>query len=117
VTSDASRSWFTKFALVSFPIPYAIEHVDIVSLLKAKNKDIMAEELILLFLVTVLLVATIGTTREHMTEQVPIPTRAESYDKVVKTLTKYGPAGTFRAFDIQLKAQEDILMHDEGEDE
>lgn len=75
----------------------------------------MTEDLILLFLLTVLLVATVGTTREHMTEQVIAPNKGESYDKMVRALAKFGPSGTFSAFDTELKKQEDILMRSEEE--
>ena len=86
-----------------------------VSLLKAKNKDTMAEDLILLFLVTVLLVATVGTTREHMTEQAQAPAEKESYNKMARALAKLGPSGTFAAFESELKKQEDILLRTEEE--
>ena len=74
------------------------------------------EDLILLFLVVVLLVATVGITgREHMTEAIKAPTKEESYSKVASVLAKVGPAGTFSAFDTQLKTQEDVLMRSEEE--
>ena len=75
------------------------------------------EDLILLFLVIVLLVATVGMTqeREHMTEEIKAPTKEESYNKVASVLAKVGPPGTFSAFDTQLKTQEDVLMRSEEE--
>jgi hypothetical protein len=81
----------------------------------AKNKDM--EDLILLFLVIVLLVATVGMTqgREHMTEKIKAPTKEESYDKVASALARLGPTGTFSAFDTQLTKQEDVLMRSEEE--
>ena len=75
------------------------------------------EDLILLFLVIVLLVATVGMTngREYMKEEIKAPTIQESYDKVSQVLAKVGPAGTFSAFDTQLTKQEDVLMRSEEE--
>jgi hypothetical protein len=77
------------------------------------------EDLILLFLVIVLLVATVGMTqgREHMTEEIKPPTKEESYNKVAAALSKFGPSGTYSAFDTQLKMQEDVLMRSEEEEE
>ncbi len=99
---------------MSLPIPYAIEHVDIVSLLKAKNKDTMAEDLILLFLVTVLLIATVGTTREHMTEEVKPLSKKASYNAVVRSLQTVGTMGTLDAFSREIGKQEEMVMRDEG---
>lgn len=95
-------------------MPYAIEHVDIVSLLKTKNKDTMTEDLILLFLVTVLLVATVGTTREHLTEQVKPMSKEDSYNAVVRSLQKVGTQGTYEIFNQKLGKQEEMIMRDEG---
>jgi hypothetical protein len=76
------------------------------------------EDLILLFLVVVLLVATVGMTqgREYMTEEIKPPTKEESYDKVAAALSKFGPSGPFAAFGTELKKQEDVLMHDDDEE-
>jgi hypothetical protein len=95
-------------------MPYAIEHVDIVSLLKTKNKDTMTEDLILLFLVTVLLVATVGTTREYLTEQVKPMSKEDSYNAVVRSLQKVGTQGTYEIFNQKLGKQEEMIMRDEG---
>jgi hypothetical protein len=95
-------------------MPYAIEHVDIVSLLKTKNKDTMTEDLILLFLVTVLLVATVGTTREHLTEQVKPMSKEDSYNAVVRSLQKVGTQGTYEIFNQKIGKQEEMIMRDEG---
>lgn len=75
------------------------------------------EDLILLFLVVVLLVATVGMTqgREYMTEEIKPPTKEESYNKVASVLARVGPSGTYAAFDTQLKMQEDVLMRSEEE--
>jgi hypothetical protein len=95
-------------------MPYAIEHVDIVSLLKTKNKDTMTEDLILLFLVTVLLIATVGTTREHLTEQVKPMSKEDSYNAVVRSLQKVGTQGTYEIFNQKIGKQEEMIMRDEG---
>jgi hypothetical protein len=53
--------------------------------------------------------------REHMTEEIKPPTKEESYNKVAAALSKFGPSGTYSAFDTQLKMQEDVLMRSEEE--
>jgi hypothetical protein len=100
------------------PIPYAIEHVDIVSLLMAKNKDM--EDLILLFLVIVLLVATVGMTqgREHMSKKKKEPppmSREKSLEVVTAALEKYGRQGTLKLFDAQLQKMEDLAAKENEE--
>lgn len=75
----------------------------------------MAEDLIILFLVVILLVAAVGTTREHMTEEIVPPSKFESYNTVTRALKARGPTGTFTAFDAELKKNEDLVLRDENE--
>lgn len=74
----------------------------------------MTEDLILLFLVTVLLVATVGTTREHLTEQVKPMSKEDSYNAVVRSLQKVGTQGTYEIFNQKIGKQEEMIMRDEG---
>ena len=80
----------------------------------------MTEDLILLFLVVALLVATINVTttgREHMTKTPPTQLSPEESLQIVETsLKKSGPAGTYAAFDTQLSKYEDLIAND-GKDE
>lgn len=81
----------------------------------------MTEDLVVLFLVTMLLVATIGITttgREYMTKKKkpPPPTELspeESLEIVENSLKKAGPSGTYAAFDTQLSKYEDLIANDE----
>ena len=86
----------------------------------------MTEDLVVLFLVTMLLVATIGVTttgREYMTKKkkkAPPPTelsQEESLQIVENSLKKVGPSGTYAAFDTQLSKYEDLIAKDEKGDE
>lgn len=77
----------------------------------AKNKDM--EDLILLFLVIVLLVATVGMTqgREHMSKnkkEPPPMSREKSLEVVTAALEKHGRQGTLKLFDAQLQKMEDL---------
>jgi len=82
----------------------------------------MTEDLVVLFLVTMLLVATIGMTttgREYMTKKkkAPPPTEMspeESLQIVESSLKKSGPAGTYAAFDTQLSKYEDLIAKDDA---
>lgn len=81
----------------------------------------MTEDLVVLFLVSMLLVATIGITttgREYMTKtkKAPPPTELspeESLEIVQNSLKKAGPSGTYAAFDTQLSKYEDLIAKDE----
>lgn len=78
----------------------------------------MTEDLVVLFLVSMLLVATIGMTttgREYMTKTKP-PTELtpeESLEIVQNSLKKAGPSGTYAAFDTRLSKYEDLIAKDE----
>jgi hypothetical protein len=80
----------------------------------------MTEDLILLFLVVALLVATINMTavgREHMTKSPPTQLSPEESLQIVESsLKKSGPSGTYAAFDTQLSKYEDLIAKD-GSDE
>jgi len=85
----------------------------------------MTEDLVVLFLVTMLLIATIGMTttgREYMTKKkkAPPPTELspeESLEIVQNSLKKAGPSGTYAAFDTQLSKYEDLISKDDKGDE
>ena len=86
----------------------------------------MTEDLVVLFLVIMLLVATVSMTttgREYMAntkKKAPPPTELspeESLEIVENSLKKVGPSGTFRAFDTQLSKYEDLIAKDEKGDE
>lgn len=86
----------------------------------------MTEDLVLLFLVIMLLVATVSMTtsgREYMDntkKKAPPPTELspeESLEIVENSLKKVGPSGTFRSFDTQLSKYEDLIAKDEKGDE
>ena len=85
----------------------------------------MTEDLVVLFLVTMLLIATIGMTttgREYMTnkKKAPPPTELspeESLEIVQTSLKKAGPSGTYAAFDTQLSKYEDLIAKDDKGDE
>ena len=87
----------------------------------------MTEDLVVLFLVIMLLVATVSMTttgREYMANtkknKAPPPTELspeESLEIVENSLKKVGPSGTFRAFDTQLSKYEELIAKDEKGDE
>ena len=84
----------------------------------------MTEDLVVLFLVTMLLVVTIAATtttgREYMTKTRPPPSELspeESLEIVEKSLKKAGPSGTYAAFDTQLSKYEDLVAKDEKGEE
>ena len=88
----------------------------------------MTEDLVVLFLVIMLLVATVSMTptgREHMTKttkkkKTTPPTELspeESLEIVENSLKKVGPSGTYAAFDTQLSKYEDLIAKDEKGDE
>jgi hypothetical protein len=85
----------------------------------AKNKDM--EDLILLFLVIVLLVATVGMTqgREHMSKKKEPPpmSREKSLEVVTAVLEKHGPKGTLGLFDAQIQKMEDLAAKEDEKDE
>jgi len=78
----------------------------------------MTEDLVLLFLVTMLLVATISMTttgREYMTKTPPAELSPEESMQIVEnSLKKVGPSGTYAAFDTQLSKYEDLIAKDDG---
>ena len=79
----------------------------------------MTEDLVALFLVTMLLVVSIAATtteREYMTKTAPPPglSPEESLDIVETSLKKAGPAGTYAAFDTQLSKYEDLIAKDDA---
>lgn len=76
----------------------------------------MTEDLILLFMVTVLLVATVGTTREHLTEEVKPMSKEDSYNAVVRSLQKVGTQGTYEIFNREIAKNEEMIMRDNGEE-
>jgi hypothetical protein len=70
----------------------------------------MTEDLVVLFLVTMLLIVTIAATtteREYMSPD-------ESLEIVTNSLKKVGPEGTYAAFDTQLSKYEDLVAKDDG---
>jgi hypothetical protein len=85
----------------------------------------MTEDLVVLFLVIMLLVATVSMTttgREYMAntnkkKAPPELSPEESLEIVENSLKKVGPSGTFRAFDTQLSKYEDLIAKDEKGDE
>jgi len=85
----------------------------------AKNKDM--EDLILLFLVIVLLVATVGMTqeREHMRKKKEPPpmSREKSLEVVTAVLEKYGRQGTLKLFDAQIQKMEDLAAKEDEKDD
>jgi len=85
----------------------------------AKNKDM--EDLILLFLVIVLLVATVGMTqgREHMSKKKEPPpmSREKSLEVVRAVLEKHGRQGTLKLFDAQIQKMEDLAAKEDEKDE
>ena len=78
----------------------------------------MTEDLVVLFLVTMLLVATIGMTttgREYMTKTPPTEMSPEESLQIVESsLKKVGPSGTYAAFDTQLSKYEDLIAKDDA---
>lgn len=82
----------------------------------------MTEDLVALFLVIMLLVATVSMTttgREYMANTKP-PTelsQEESLEIVENSLKKAGPSGTYAAFNTQLSKYEDLISKDEGGNE
>jgi hypothetical protein len=81
----------------------------------------MTEDLVVLFLVTMLLVVTIAATttgREYMTKTPPSDlSPEESLEIVENSLKKAGPSGTYAAFDTQLSKYEDLVAKDEKSEE
>jgi hypothetical protein len=84
----------------------------------------MTEDLVVLFLVTMLLVVTIAATttgREYMTKTARPPpsdlSPEESLEIVENSLKKAGPSGTYAAFDTQLSKYEDLVAKDEKSEE
>jgi hypothetical protein len=76
------------------------------------------EDLIILFLVVVLLVFSVQSTREHMKKgKEPELTPEDSMRDLTKALEKVGPKGTFALFNTQLKKYEDLIAHENDKDE
>jgi hypothetical protein len=76
----------------------------------------MAEDLIVLILVAVLLILSVHSTREPMTDNIHPMDPNVSHDIIVNALAKKGPQGTFSAFDTQLKKYEDLVAHENDND-
>jgi cell division protein YceG involved in septum cleavage len=78
----------------------------------------MVEDLILLIVVVAALVAVVASTREHLKNKKKKSTKLaelspeDSLKSIVSSLQKVGPAGTYKAFDTQLKTYEDIISHE-----
>jgi|LauGreDrversion4_2_1035121.scaffolds.fasta_scaffold2133078_2 hypothetical protein len=84
----------------------------------------MTEDLVALFLVIMLLVATVSMTttgREYMAntkkKAPPELSPEESLEIVENSLKKAGPSGTYAAFNTQLSKYEDLISKDEKGDE
>lgn len=77
------------------------------------------EDLILLFLVVVLLVATVGMTqgREYMSskKEPPPMSRDKSLQIVTSALEKHGRKGTLSLFDAQIQKMEDLAAKENEE--
>jgi cell division protein YceG involved in septum cleavage len=81
----------------------------------------MIEDLIILIVVVAALVAVVASsqTREHLKNKkkkkgtkLPELSPQDSLNSIVSSLEKVGPAGTYKAFDTQLKTYEDIISHE-----
>jgi len=79
----------------------------------------MIEDLIILIVVVAALVAVVASSREYLKNKkkkkgtkLAELSPQDSLNSIVSSLEKVGPAGTYKAFDTQLKTYEDIISHE-----